>query len=47
MEMLIKTKNADEKFFVLGVEEDDVEQALLYYKDTDPRVQDMIDTFVN
>ena len=39
MESILKSKNQDEKFFAIGVEEEDVEEAITYYKDREPKVK--------
>ena len=46
MENLLKAKNQDEKFFAIGVEEEEVEEALTYYKEREPKVQKVIDQFI-
>ena len=38
MEMLLKAKSQDEKFFAIGVEDEDVEEALAYYREQEPKV---------
>ena len=36
----------DLKFFATNVEEEDIEEALTYWKEKDPKIQEIIDNFL-